>query len=140
MRSRTRDVIVLSLHPKFAQMIYQGTKTVELRKILPTRRVTRVLIYETAPVSKVTGVLEISWARRMPVREIWRRFSTRIRVSWSDFRLYLGRRKVAVVIGIGSRRRFKKAFGLRDIARMSSPPQSFRYARVAAGLANPRSA
>jgi predicted transcriptional regulator len=138
MRSGTRDVVVLSLHPTFARMIYRGTKTVELRKNAPLRRLTRVLIYETAPVSRITGVLEISWTRRLPVREIWRRFSSRIRISLREFRSYLGDRKVAVVMGIRLRRRFSRPLLIEAVTGASCPPQSFRYARVAAALANPR--
>ena len=47
--------IVLSIHPKWAELIYQGKKTLELRKTIPLKNVERVYLYETAPVCAVTG-------------------------------------------------------------------------------------
>ena len=52
----TKDVI-LSIHPKWAQKIYSGEKTIEWRKTYPkhAHRYCRVYLYETAPVKAVTG-------------------------------------------------------------------------------------
>lgn len=47
--------IVLSIKPKYAKLIYEGKKTLELRKTVPLKNVERVYLYETAPVCKVTG-------------------------------------------------------------------------------------
>lgn len=50
--------IVLSIHPKWAELIYSGKKTLELRKSFPKNfdpELDKVYLYETAPVKKVTG-------------------------------------------------------------------------------------
>lgn len=49
--------VILSIHPKWAKLIYSGDKTIEWRKDLPTAAYAgmKVYLYETAPVSKVTG-------------------------------------------------------------------------------------
>lgn len=47
--------IILSIHPKWAKLIYEGKKTLELRKTIPLKNVERVYLYETAPICKVTG-------------------------------------------------------------------------------------
>ena len=49
--------IVLSIHPKWAKLIYEGKKTIEWRKTYPklAHRCCRVYLYETAPVKAVTG-------------------------------------------------------------------------------------
>jgi len=50
--------VVLSIHPKWAELIYSGKKTAELRKSFPKDfdpELDRVYLYETAPVKKVTG-------------------------------------------------------------------------------------
>ena len=50
--------IILSIHPKWAQKIHTGEKTVEWRKGSPKRiNPSKVFIYETAPVCKVTGYI-----------------------------------------------------------------------------------
>lgn len=57
--------IILSIHPKWAKLIYEGKKMIEWRKNLPHRMEAvelrdgnpnfRVYLYETAPIRKITG-------------------------------------------------------------------------------------
>ena len=49
--------IILSIHPKWAKLIYEGEKTIEWRKTFPLRadKGDIVYIYETAPIKKITG-------------------------------------------------------------------------------------
>ena len=48
--------IILSIKPKWAELIYSGKKTIEWRKSCPKREnIECVYLYETAPVKKVTG-------------------------------------------------------------------------------------
>lgn len=50
--------VILSIHPNWAEKIYSGEKAVEWRKTFPTEATPGmpVLLYETAPVCKVTGL------------------------------------------------------------------------------------
>lgn len=52
------NAVLLSIHPKWAEKIYSGEKEVEWRKTFPTEATPGmpVLLYETAPVCKVTGL------------------------------------------------------------------------------------
>lgn len=49
--------VILSIHPKWAKLIYEGKKTIEWRKTFPWRadKGDIVYIYETAPIKKITG-------------------------------------------------------------------------------------
>jgi len=48
--------IILSIHPKWAEKIYSGEKTIEWRKNTPNADfIEKVFLYETAPVHKITG-------------------------------------------------------------------------------------
>ena len=47
--------IIMSIHPKWAELIYEGKKTIEWRKTCPKGGLDKVFLYETAPVKKVTG-------------------------------------------------------------------------------------
>lgn len=50
--------VILSIKPKWAELIYSGKKTIEWRKSFPKEFIsneTKVYLYETAPVCKVTG-------------------------------------------------------------------------------------
>ena len=48
--------ILMSIHPKWAKLIYEGKKTLEWRKTCPKSvGADKVFLYETFPVKKVTG-------------------------------------------------------------------------------------
>lgn len=50
-------VLVMSVKPQYAEAIYSGTKHFEFRKKPPTNLKAVYLIYESAPVSKLTGTV-----------------------------------------------------------------------------------
>lgn len=52
----SQKVIVMAIKPKYAKAIYEGRKNWEFRKAPPPLFKT-ILLYETAPVSAVTGVV-----------------------------------------------------------------------------------
>jgi predicted transcriptional regulator len=56
--------IILSIHPKWAKLIYEGKKTVEWRKTTPKKADSQsvIFLYETAPVCKVTGWVRFNGA------------------------------------------------------------------------------
>ena len=45
--------VLMSIKPQFVRQIADGTKRVELRRMIPKRRFERVAVYESAPTSKV---------------------------------------------------------------------------------------
>ena len=59
--------IILSIHPKWAEKIYSGEKTVEVRKTQPDWEKPEsvddlaIYLYETSPVKKVTGLVFLTW-------------------------------------------------------------------------------
>jgi len=59
--------IVLSIHPKWAEKIYSGEKTIEVRKTEPDWEKAEsqddllIYLYETAPIKKVTGLVFLPW-------------------------------------------------------------------------------
>ena len=72
---RENRVIVMSLKPKYAKAIYEGRKNWEFRKA-PPPLFKPVLIYESAPISKITGIVMFSASitgSRLDVHEFARR-------------------------------------------------------------------
>ncbi len=49
--------LVMSIKPRYAEAIYSGTKQFEFRKKPPTNLKAIYLVYESAPVSKLTGTV-----------------------------------------------------------------------------------
>jgi predicted transcriptional regulator len=59
-------LLLLAIKPKFAAAIYVGEKRIELRRVAPRRGVPGpALIYESAPVSRITGCVFISAGQKI---------------------------------------------------------------------------
>jgi predicted transcriptional regulator len=59
--------IILSIHPQWAEKIYSGEKTVEVRKTEPDWFKSApdhrplIYLYETSPIKKITGLVFLNW-------------------------------------------------------------------------------
>jgi predicted transcriptional regulator len=130
MATKEDGVLILSLHPRFAEAIYRREKTVELRRAAPRRRYSLVLIYETAPVRKLTGCFRVTSSKSMSPSRAWREFGREISISRREFRKYLRAAKTATLLFISSPRRFLKPVSLCRLRGSPKPPQSFCYTRA----------
>jgi len=54
------STIILSIHPRYVKEIFKGTKHFELRKNFPKKIINKILIYETAPISKIVGEITVT--------------------------------------------------------------------------------
>lgn len=53
---------VISIRPEYAKKIYEGEKLFEFRKVPPRSFGTRFFVYESAPISTLTGTLSFDLA------------------------------------------------------------------------------
>lgn len=60
---------VISIKPKYAEKIYTGQKIFEFRKVSPRDLRASYIVYESAPVSKMTGFIDFGASFTMPA---WR--------------------------------------------------------------------
>lgn len=141
--------IILSIHPKWAKLIYDGKKTVEWRKVIPNcllpvysthHDAIRVYMYETAPVKKVTGYFVCKDVARLTMSEppfegakICPEAEKVINagcVPLEDLKKYAG--KKAVVYGLKvlyCSKFFKGPKPLEEFG-LNRPPQSWCYTEV----------
>ena len=66
-----QDTVLLSIRPEFVEMILNGEKHFEYRRI-PFRRenINRMIIYATSPVCRVVGECLIDGVLSMPKRAL----------------------------------------------------------------------
>lgn len=64
------DIIVMALKPKYAKAIYEGRKQWEFRKA-PPPLMKEIFIYESAPVSAITGTVYFCEAVRSVPSIVW---------------------------------------------------------------------
>ncbi len=60
---------VISIKPEYAEKIYTGQKIFEFRKVPPRDLRASYMVYESAPVSKMTGFIDFGASFTMPA---WR--------------------------------------------------------------------
>ena len=61
---------VISIRPQYAEKIYTGQKIFEFRKVPPRDLRASYIVYESAPVSKMTGYIDFSASFTMPAGQV----------------------------------------------------------------------
>jgi predicted transcriptional regulator len=84
------QAIMLALHPKWAEAILSGTKSVEVRRqTMHLDSGTSIVLYATTPISRVLGLCRLDAVHRGPAEGLWRRFGTRTGLSRDAYLGYL---------------------------------------------------
>ncbi len=129
---RPKRDVVLSVRPLYSEKIFDGKKTVELRRRFPVAapRGTIAYIYSTSPVRAMVGSAAIDNVMKMPVAEIWKTFGKMAKISKADFDDYFYDLKEGFALKISNARPFSRPIGLTELRIRFGfePPQSFLYA------------
>lgn len=130
------DLVMLSIRPDHASQIFTGDKRAELRKSFPPG--TRVVfLYETLPVSAVTGAFVVREAVRAPVPDAVA-LAEAHGVDRARAQSYYGERSNGWVVRIGLAARFDAPVRLDEMRRLDhyfSVPQTFAYLERSEALA-----
>ena len=116
---------VIPIWPHFVSLIYAGIKKFEYRKIVPKNNISFFFIYETAPVSTITGGIEISNFLIGEPHVIWEKTGQFSGISKENFFTYFSTKTVAYAWEIGKATRFDVPLSLSDLE--ISIPQTIRY-------------
>lgn len=120
-------VAVLSIHPEYAHGILAGTKRVEFRRRAFGQPVTHVVVYATAPESRVLGYFAVDGVDVASPRELWRRHGGHGLISKEKFVEYFAGRTAGYAIRVGDVVRLETPQKLRVATGHETPPQSFAY-------------
>jgi len=114
--------IILSIKPQYVEEIKAGRKLFEFRKAIFKRKVAKVYIYASAPVSMVVGEFQPVEVIQGTPEEVWQQTQdyAGIRKEWYD--LYYQGKSTAYAIAIQNLKIYKTPKELPFHA-----PQSFRY-------------
>jgi predicted transcriptional regulator len=120
--------LLLSIKPKFANAILDGTKRFEFRRALFRRKdVERVIIYASSPEQKVLGEFLIDDVLSLAPASLWRRTHAHAGIDKRYFDRYFAGRQKAHAIKIKSVVRYQHPLDLKRDFGVTRPPQSFRY-------------
>ena len=123
--------IVISVHPRHAENILTGTKTVEFRRRFPVGSHLEgaiLWIYSTSPIKAVIGWAEVKDVINMPVESLWARFRGDGGVKRGDFDLYFDGVRDGYAIVLSSITRLSEEIHAERFSDSGfSIPQSYRY-------------
>ena len=119
--------ILLSIHPEFAEAIFNGHKHYEFRRVLFKQDVDEVVVYATMPVAKVIGSFKIDDIYEDAPKALWAKTKKVSGVTKEKFDNYFKNRTRAFAIKVGEPVRFAVPEPLSNYVRSNTPPQSFCY-------------
>jgi predicted transcriptional regulator len=119
--------VLLSIKPEFASKISQGSKRYEFRRAIFKRKgITTIVVYASAPISKVIGEFEVGGILCDTPRQLWTKTSKHAGISKNKFLNYFSNKLNGYAIEIKKYTAYKEPIALKKFA-LSAPPQSFLY-------------
>ncbi len=125
--------IILSVKPQYADMILNGSKSVELRRVKPKyiEKGSLVLIYASSPVKSMLGAFSVHFVVEKPLDKLWKMVKETSGVTYQEYRRYFEGIGIGVGIFINEYWKLSEPISLDSIKekiQTFNPPQSFRYA------------
>lgn len=115
----------------YAELLLNGDKTVELRRIRPQAEPgTLVIVYATSPLRAVLGTCIVKTIGTEAPNVIWDLHGPKTGIPRRDFDTYFQGSRRAVAITVTNPRRLAQPIpldALREDLGSFTPPQSFRY-------------
>lgn len=126
------QILILSIKPKYADKILDGTKTIELRKSLPKKvgKGSPLLIYVTTPEKSIQAICEIDSIIDSTPNDLWEIVKESAGISKVEYNKYYNKNKRASAIFLRNIERFEVPIDLTQIRSKIpnfSPPQTFKY-------------
>ncbi len=122
--------MLLSVHPRFASAILDGSKTVEVRR----QRVaappgTPVLLYATAPIMALVGMAYIASVDVAPPKDVWSVHRDRTGITRREYDAYMSGAALASGLTLENPSSFEEPVTLGALRATGTfhPPQSYRY-------------
>ena len=123
--------VLLSIQPCYARKIFDGTKTVELRRMFPSLMVNQwVILYVSSPVKAIWGAIRINHILQKSTECLWYEVKDYAGISKAEFDSYYTGAQFGYGIFINKTYRYDHPVSLdklRSHVANFSPPQSFRY-------------
>jgi predicted transcriptional regulator len=126
-----KRVLFLSLRPKYAEKILQGTKTVELRRARPSiSEGDKVVLYVTSPTKAVKAISTVEDVHCARPDQLWRKIKDKAGITHAEFEEYFEGAQEGVAIHIKDVQELARPVTLSTLRKLwpnFSPPQSYLY-------------
>ena len=121
--------LLLSLRPRFAKAILEGSKTVDVRRRpMKAKPGSTVLLYAAAPVMAIVGTAHVERTSVASADEVWARHGGTVGLERSELDDYSGGRHAHLLHLVGVRS-LHPPLTIRGTGESPAfkPPRSFRY-------------
>lgn len=120
--------VLLSIKPKYADLILAGTKRVELRRSWPSNDIGVLVLYSSSPIQKLVGVAYVDHVNETDVAGLWDLARNNGGgVTRDELVEYFIGKKTAYGIMIRETKTAQCAVDPKEIFPDFSPPQSYLY-------------
>jgi len=120
--------VLLSIKPKYADLILAGSKRVELRRSWPSNDIGAMVLYSSAPVQLLVGVAYVDRVNEADVAGLWKlSHDYGGGVTEDELLDYFVGKKKAYGIMIKSAKAAQHSIDPKVIFADFVPPQSFQY-------------
>src|ERR1035437_1926519 len=123
--------LLISIRPRFAEMIFAGSKTVELRRVCP--RISSgdlALVCVSSPTKELQGAFEVGKVISASPSALWKKIGKKSGVTRKEFFAYFHGKTEAHALVIKRAWKLPVAICLTALRRSKGgfrPPQSFHY-------------
>ena len=119
--------VILSIKPEFANKIFNGTKKFEFRRTLfKKKEVSKIVVYASAPISKVIGEFEIENIVHENLTALWNKTSKHSGISLKYYSDYFQGKEAGYAIEVKNPRKYEEQLCIKENYGIR-PPQSFAY-------------
>lgn len=127
----TKKTLLLSIHPEHANNIFEGTKTIELRRVLPRlSKGDQVFVYVSSPTKALVGTFDVEHVIEDNPDKLWNKVKAYAAITKKVFTEYYTNTEKGYGIVISKARKLKKSVDLDTLRRKFPnfhPPQGYRY-------------
>lgn len=126
--SHNGSAILLSVKPKFANLIVEGSKLVELRRTVPAQVVGTIAIYSSSPVQAIVALADVKETIEASPSKLWTIAKANGGgLTRAELISYFESKKTGFAIMLTNVRVYGKPVNPVKVLKPFSAPQSFRY-------------
>jgi predicted transcriptional regulator len=132
-RTMNKHAFLISIRPRFAEMIFAGSKTVELRRVCPKiSSGDLALVYVSSPTKQLQGGFEVAKVISTSPSALWKKVSKQSGITRREFFTYFHGKKEAHALVIKRAWKLPAPICLTTLRQTKGgfrPPQNFQYLR-----------
>ena len=117
---------LFSIKPEYVERVFSKEKRFEFRTIACKKQISKIIIYETSPVSKIVGEVSVLKILKDSPEKLWEQTKEFAGTDFESYSKYFFNRKVAYAYFLENPIKYENPKLLKDY-NIFVAPQSFMY-------------